>query len=673
MKVKAGFPHKVREIENTWIHLADGTRLAARIWLPDDAGTRPVPAILEYLPYRKNDGTIYRDARQHPYFAGHGYAAVRVDMRGSGDSDGILYDEYLPQEQADALEVLAWLADQAWCTGDVGMMGISWGGFNSLQIAAHRPPQLKAVISLCSTDDRYADDVHYMGGTLLGDAHLRWASSMFAYNARPPDPRFVGERWREMWLDRMERTPPFIQSWLAHQRRDAFWKQGSVCEDYAAITCPVYAVGGWADAYTNTVLRLLKGLPGPSKGLIGPWAHLYPEMGIPGPAIGFLQECLRWWDYWLKGIDSHIMDEPKLRVWLQDYVEPNTSSIEIPGRWIAEPSWPSPSVIPKSFYLNTGGLADEPDSGSTLQIHGTLAAGLHAGLWCGHGQPGDLPPDQRGEDGRSLAFTSEPLEERIEILGFPQVELTLSADQPLALVAVRLCDVAPTGSSLLVTRGLLNLTHREGHEHPTPLEPGTRYAVTVTLNAIAHALAPGHRWRVAISPTYWPWAWPSPKPVTLTVFTGEASRLILPVRQPAENDALLLPFAEPEAAPPLALELLRPTSRRCEVQYDVVENQYRLVDETDGGRRRILSNGIESETLSSNIFTIVEGEPLSARAQSDRTVKMGRGEWQTRVETSSTLTADTRRFHVVNALEAYEGNVRIFAKTWNFSVARDFV
>ena len=165
-----------------------------------------MPAILEYLPYRRRDGTVLRDRQMHAYFAGHGYAAVRVDMRGSGDSDGLLADEYLPQEQADAVEVIAWLAAQPWCSGSVGMMGISWGGFNALQVASHRPPALKAIITACSTDDRYADDCHFMGGCLLNNT-IAWASTMFAFGAQPPDPEVVGERWRDMWLERLENNP----------------------------------------------------------------------------------------------------------------------------------------------------------------------------------------------------------------------------------------------------------------------------------------------------------------------------------------------------------------------------------------------------------------------------------------------------------------------------------
>ncbi|MDQ6900594.1 MAG: CocE/NonD family hydrolase, partial [Candidatus Dormibacteraeota bacterium] len=479
----------MRVLANEWIVLSDGCRLAARIWLPEDAVERPVPAILEYIPYRKNDATAARDAAMHPYFAEHGYAAVRVDIRGSGDSDGILRDEYLPQEQLDGLEVLRRLASQPWCTGRVGMIGKSWGGFNVLQIAAHDPPELGAVISVASTDDRYADDVHYMGGCLLAWDMLSWASTMLAYNARPPDPDVVGESWRAMWLDRLENTPPFVESWLAHQRRDEYWKQGSICEDYAAVRCPVYMAGGWADAYRNAILRFLATAPGPRKGLIGPWGHLYPHQGSPGPAIGFLREAVRWWDRWLKGIENGITEEPQLRVWMQEAVEPRAAYAHRDGRWLASPSWPAPGVAPRRLWLGEGALeaSAEPPSQERQDWRGSLLVGSAAGTWCPWGGETDFPTDQRVEDGLSLAFTSSPLEDRVEILGSPVLHVELAADRPVAMVAVRLCDVWPDGRSTLITRGLLNLTHRESHEQPSLLEPGRRYRVHVHLNAIAYA------------------------------------------------------------------------------------------------------------------------------------------------------------------------------------------
>jgi putative CocE/NonD family hydrolase len=672
-RTRTDFPRRVREIEHAWIPLSDGSRLAARIWLPHDAEDDPVPALLEYIPYRKNDGTALGDSTRHPYFAGHGYASVRVDMRGSGDSDGILYDEYLPQEQDDALEVIEWLASQPWCTGRVGMFGISWGGFNSLQVAARRPPALKAIVTIASTDDRYADDVHYIGGCVLGADMLPWAAIMLGFNARPPDPAVVGERWRELWLERLERTPPFVEAWLSHQRRDAYWEHGSVCEDYAAIECAVYAVGGWADGYTNAIPRLLAGLTCPKKGLIGPWGHTYPEDGAPGPAIGFLQECLRWWDHWLKDVDTGVMDEPMLRAWMQEPVAPSPGYAERPGRWVAEPSWPSPAVETRTLALNERTLDDQARPETALALVGSQTAGFDAGAWCPYGGLVDFPTDQRAEDGLSLCFDSAPLAEPLELLGFPEVTLALASDRPLALVAVRLCDVAPDGSSTLVTRGLLNLTHRESHEEPSPLEPGRRYEVTVRLNAIGQVIPAGHRLRVAVSPTYWPWAWPSPAPVTLTVFTG-ASRLSLPVRPPRAGDADLRPFEPPEGAAPLAVEVLVPPPNERVIERDVASG--RLTQEWRhgyGGRRRFVRDGLEIEAFGSDRYTIIDGDPLSAALRCEWRMGVGRGEWQTRVETSSVLTADADRFHVTSLVDAFEGNARVFTSARTFSVPRDLV
>jgi putative CocE/NonD family hydrolase len=666
-------PQSVKLIENAWIRLTDGTQLAARIWLPVGAEEKPVPAVLEYLPYRKDDGTAIRDRVIHEYFAGHGYASVRVDLRGSGDSDGLLLGEYLPQEQQDALEVIAWLASQPWCTGQVGMMGISWGGFNSLQIAACRPPALKAIITVCSTDDRYTDDCHYMGGCLLGSDMLNWASIMLAYNGRPPDPDVTGERWREIWLDRLENTPPFIESWVAHQLRDDFWKQGSVDEDYHAITCPVYAVGGWVDPYTNSIPRLLAGLNVPRKGLIGPWSHSYPHTALPQPMIGFLQECLRWWDHWLKGIDTGIMKEPMLRVWMPEAVPPQPLELAWPGRWVAEPAWPPAAPNPKTYLLSESRLVETREKEAAVTFQGAQINGSAAGVWCPYGTTMGMPVDQRTDDGLSLCFTSAPLKEPMEILGFPEVHLKLSVDQPEALVAVRLCDVAPEGTSRLVSWGLLNLTHRAGHDRVVRLEPGKVYAVQVQLNITAHHLAERHRWRVAVSPTYWPHAWPSPMPVNLTLFTGVDSRLTLPLRTARPEDASLAPFGPPEGAPPLEYESLRPESATRTFTHDEVNGCLQMVDCIDEGRNRIISSNVIYDSLITNTFSIREGKPLSARVQCNRRIEISRASWQTRVETLSVMTADAQYFLLTNILDAYEGPVRIFSKSWTKKLPRQGV
>jgi putative CocE/NonD family hydrolase len=655
-------------VREEWIPLSDGCRLHARIWLPETLEA-PVPALLEYLPYRKGDWTSGRDASRHPWYAAHGYASVRVDMRGSGNSDGILRDEYLPQEQLDAVETIAWLAKQEWCSGPVGMFGISWGGFNSLQVAARRPPALRAIVTVCSTDDRYANDVHYLGGCVIGLDMPAWAATMFAFNARPPDPAVVGERWRELWLERLEANRPFLETWLAHQRRDDYWRQGSVCEDYAAIDVPVYAVGGWADPYRGTVLRLLEGLSCPRKGLIGPWPHRYPDQRYgPGPQIDFLAESLRWWDHWLKGEDTGVMDEPMLTVWMQESVPPATWYPTRPGRWVTEQSWPSPRVERQSLYLDPAGLSAQPRKPSRLRIRGSETTGLDGGRFFPIGNRSDLPPDQRAEDGLSLCFDSEPLANPVEILGAQEVVLRVAADRPLALIAARLCDVSPSGGSLLVSRGILNLTHRDGHDRPAPLQPGELVDARVPLEAIAHAFPAGHRIRIALSPTYWPWAWPSPESVTLTVETGAGSRLELAVR-PDGADALSPPRTldgEPAEAP------MREGERV--VRRDVAAGRIELVVDPGYGAGDLrLADGLVYREQALEEYAIVEGDPLSAHALCRWMISISRGDWQTRIETRSELGADAAEFRISNELEAFEGETSVFSRTWTASVPRDLV
>ncbi|WNM63795.1 CocE/NonD family hydrolase [Candidatus Nitrospira neomarina] len=672
-KTVHSFPYPVREMDHVWIPMSDGIRLAARIWLPEQSEANPVPGILEYIPYRKRDGTAHRDSVTHPYVAGHGYACVRVDLRGSGDSEGILTDEYIHQEQQDGLEVLQWIANQPWCTGSVGMMGISWGGFNALQIAAHRPPELKAIITVCSTDDRYADDIHHMGGCLLGD-NLSWASTMFAYNSCPPDPELVGDRWKELWLERLQHSGLWLDTWLRHQRRDEYWKQGSICEDFSAITCPVFAVSGWADGYSNAVFRLLAHLKGPRKGLIGPWGHKYPHLGVPGPAIGFLQESLRWWDQWLKQIDTGIVEEPMFRGWMQESVPPTTYYEERPGRWIGEPTWPSSSIASQSYPLAVGRLAnaDEQISEQALSIQSPLSVGLFAGKWCSYAAGPDLAHDQREEDGGALVFDSAPLKETIEILGAPVVELDLQANKPIALVAVRLSDVAEDGKATRVTYGLLNLTHRNSNEHPEYLKPDERYRVRVQLNDTAQGFPLGHRLRLSISTSYWPLAWPPPEPVRLTVYTG-VSRLSIPVRQPRTSDRQLRKFGEPEGAPPLATTLIEPERHNWRVIRDLAKDESTLEVVNDRGIVRlddidleVQNNAVETYTYQADDFSSVRGETYWVRSFTRR-------DWSVKTITRTVLTSTPTHFHLRANLDAYEGDTRVYCTSWDQTIPRDYV
>jgi uncharacterized protein len=667
-------PHPVRELENVWIPMADGCRLAARLWLPEGAQEAPVPAILEYLPYRKRDFTRRRDEGMHRWYAGNGFAAVRVDMRGSGESDGLLHDEYLPQEHADALEVIEWLSRQSWCSGKVGMMGKSWGAFNALQVAARKPRALKAIVAVMGTDDRFAEDVHYSGGCLLND-NFWWGCIMQVFNARPPDPTIVGERWRDLWMERLHAERFWPEIWLEHQSLDAYWKHGSVRFDYADIACPAWIWGGWADIYRDTPLRLAEHLTVPHKTTMGPWGHLYPHEGQPLPAVGFLQETLRWWNHWLKGEDTGVLAEPAHQFYMMQSVRPAPAYAERPGRWVAEREWPSHSVRTQEFALNPGRLDAEAAPEQALSIASPQSTGVAGGDWGSFAIAGDLPGDQSLESSGSLEFDGDLLTQDLEILGNAAVMLELAADRPQALVACRLIDVRPDGSAALVARGLLNLTQRGDREAPTPLIPGTRYRVRVPLTGTAYAFPRGHRLRLAISNAYWPIAWPSPEPVRLTVFSG-ASKLELPVRTPQPGDAALRAWPPPVAAPTGTTTSVREGRLERSVTIDQLTGlvSHRLF--IDGGvfgptgKVRVDAVDMEMGHLFERIYSVHPDDPNSAKATMTQTYEMGREQWRIRIEAGAEMTSTPTTFTVTSWLEAYENDTPVCRRDWNASIPR---
>ncbi|MGM0771849.1 MAG: CocE/NonD family hydrolase [Halobacteriota archaeon] len=653
--------------------MPDGCNLAAKIWLPEDAEKNPIPAILEYIPYRKRDFKAVRDSQIHRYFAQNGYACLRVDLRGSGDSEGILSDEYLQQELDDGLEILKWAAKQSWCTGKIGIIGISWGGFNALQIAAMNPPELKAIITVCSSDDRYTDDVHYMGGCLLTD-NLSWASTMFSYNSTPPDPAIVGERWKSMWLERLEGSGLWLKKWLEHQHRDEYWKHASVAEDYGAIKCPVFAVSGWADGYSNTVFRLLENLDVPKKALIGGWGHKYPHLGGPGPATDFLNEALRWWDRWLKDIDTVENNEPMLRAWMQDSVSPIIA--KRPGKWVAENAWPSPNIEMREFILSPGrvhlGPVDISDiDDDEMRILSPLSVGLFAGKWCSYSESTDLPNDQSEEDGGALVFDSPELGEDIEILGAPEIELELSSDKPIAMVAIRLNDVCREGTSTRVTYGILNLTHRNEHECPQELEVNHNYRIRVRMNHVAQKFPAGNKIRIAVSTSYWPLAWPSPEPPNLTFRPG--GKMILPVRPHSDLDKEIPDMGKPVMAEPVPTTVLAPAHREWTVTHNlatndviqkIINNDAKIrLDEIDLVMQK---DSTEIYSYCNNNYDTVRGEVLTKRS-------LKRGSWHAITITRTVLTSTRTHFYIRATLDAYEGDVRIFSKSWDEAIPREMM
>jgi uncharacterized protein len=658
-------------IENEWIKMQDGARLAARIWLPEGAHAAPVPVVLEYLPYRKRDLERTRDSEWAAAFVPYGFAYARVDIRGTGESDGILKGEYLPQEQADALEIIAWLARQRWCSGAVGMRGISWGGFNSLQVAARQPPALKAIITQCATDNRYTDDAHYVGGALTFDK-LDWGAQCKTVLAGPPDPQIVGERWRSMWLKRLRASPPILAEWLSHQRYDAFWKQGSIATDYSQIKCPVYAVGGQIDAYRDFLPRLLANLKVPRKGLMGPWGHRYPQIADPGPGLDWAAEEARWWTQWLIGKDTGIMNEPMLEAYMEYQSASEVWPRDTPGRWVAERQWPSADIQSHTYYMNATGLSTDKQQGSSRSLRSQETIGTTKREWFPDNFLVDLPTDQTPDDERSLTFDSAPLPDHLEILGRPIVTVLISSDKPVAKLAVRINEVTPDGKSWSVSYGILNLTHRNSHEMPEPLVPGQRYEVDVGCYFTAHRFKKGNRIRVALSESLWPLVWPSPEPVTLELAIG-SSRLTLPVR-PVESAVYKLPIGEltgriekqvasdPEAAKNYTLTQEGPDANGRVVLHKVLHQPLLVLD-----------TGTEITEKSDWSWSVREGDPHSSVWRMEWVSGIKRGAWDTTTRAVVELTSSTTEFNIKESIRALEGDKVVYERTWDNAIKRDLM
>lgn len=663
---------KLRAIEENadyGITLSDGTRLSARVWMPKDAGDDPVPAILEFLPYRKRDGTTARDALTHPYFAQRGYACVRVDMRGNGDSYGVMEDEYTQQELDDAVEVIHHLATQVWCNGRVGMMGISWGGFNGLQVAAMTPEPLKAVITLCSTVDRFADDIHYKGGCLLNE-NLGWGATMWSYSSRAPDPA-LREDWREMWLERLENEPFLPSTWLRHQTRDDYWKHGSVCESYDTIKAKVLAVGGWGDAYKNAVPQIVKNIPG-AKGIIGPWVHKYPHFAVPEPRIGFLQEALRWWDTWLKDADTGVDQDPPYRVYQMDGVRPATWYAERPGHWRALDRWPETGIhAPAARYSfqQDGTLTEgHPPEPINVSVSSPQDCGMDAGEYCAIWLGPEQPGDQRRDDALSATWDSDPLTFDLNITGAPNIFLRVASDKPVAQIAVRLNHVHPDGASTRITYGVLNLNTPIAGQEPHELVDGEWGWGTLNLDNVAYTVPAGHRLRIAVSDTYWPLIWPSPEKTTLRIVKGAAT---LPTSLGPSKQRPTPQFAAPEAAPPWKTETLRPENHIRRQETDMTTGIVSLVIEDDFGKVRDLDHGLINGSIARERWDIHPDDPLSASGSCHWSDEIERDNLRLRTEARCDMWSDATHFYLAAKMEAYENDVLIYERDITDKIERN--
>ncbi len=507
-----------------WIPLADGTRLAARLWLPTE---RPAGAVLEALPYRMDDLTSSYTSEYARLAEEGGLAVCRLDLRGTGSSEGIALDEYHQEEQQDLHEVIAWLAAQEWCNGNVGMYGTSYSGFNSLQMACERPAALKAICAIYASDDRYRDDVHYYGGALKAIDSIDYVLYMASLVVLPPVPELAGPDWRDRWAERFEGSEPWLLRWLEEQQDGPYWRHGSVrsairpdgiWEGYDRIACPTMLVGGWADGYRNNTFRTFERLECPRRLLLGPWAHASTATSLPGPHLDLVPELIRWFGHWLNDEANGVESDPPIQVFVRRPTRPEPDLAEHRGDWRHEPGWPLERSRVLELTSPRGGTAD-------MEIVGDI--GIPAWISCAGQLPWGQPLDQREDDARSLCLEWE-LPAETEILGHPRLMLTLRSPVPVAYLAARLCSVFPDGTSALVTRGLLNLTQREPTESPTPLPVGEPISVTLELEVTSWVFEEGHRLRLALAGSEWPNAWPPPHPGTLSLDL-DSVRLELPV------------------------------------------------------------------------------------------------------------------------------------------------
>jgi predicted acyl esterase len=646
-------------------------KLAGHYWYNTDVekSGEKVPAIVEFNPYRRRDGMMIPDSMMYPWFAYNQYLCFRVDLQGSGDSEGFLADEYTDEELSYCIQVIQQIADRPDCDGNVGMMGKSWSAINSLMVAARSdcPEALKAVIVCCGTDDRYNDDVHYMGGAMMFD-NVSWASSMLAWLALPPDPLIVGDRWQEMWRERIKGANFMFKEWGARQTRDDYWAASAVRDRWDRVRVPVFILSGWEDGYKNPVERVATGLAAarkPVSGLIGPWGHKYPFDGYPGPRIDWLHYTVtNWWDKWLKGKTPPSGSEwPQMTVWLGESREPNKSACEDDkGKWIAEDGDWRKRNRPELFFPGVENRLYRAAPQTRFDLDSPERLVLDTGMFetsswgeCGND---DLPGNQAVPDSASMVFDSEPLSRDLDCFGYPEATLNLTCDKPLAAIAVRVCEIHPkTNSSHLVSYRFHNLCYRgNDDEGPKPIEPGTLFQTKVTLNLVGHTFKKNWRVRLSISPSFFPTMWQSPEKVKLTFHTGPVSGLgesvlSLPVRLPRPEDAKiqsLLPktsetiYVDPGDYLPVLNEGRPARTERTASPVTLDGKDGMLVHKVfDSGRYQYggLLEGLWVDQAGEEFYQMSHDDPLSLTGRSKYTTIYERpsGNWKVRSETTSNV------------------------------------
>ena len=648
--------YTVRIDRRVFVTMSDGVRIGLTVYLPAAPGDGPFPAVVESVPYRKDEDTFGLDWQTYSYLAERGIAGVRVDVRGTGSSEGVAADEYSAREMADTLEILTWTAQQPWCTGRVGMWGISWGGFSSLQAAMARPPELKAIVAAHATHDRFASDVHYVGGSLHAAEQADWPGMMVAYNGLPPDPDIVGQRWMTMWRDRLERTPQWSFNWLRHQRRDSYWLHGSPCADYGSISAATLLIGGWLDGYVDGMLALLEHLECPKRAVIGPWGHHRPASGVPAPTLDHLDLMARWFGHHLRGDDNGVMAAPLLTVWIR--TDPPYDGPRSQGYWRAEPAWPPVDGI--NWELP---LSDLNHTGS-LNWRGPQWVGSHAPFW---DRAGLGSSDSRADDEAAIVFETDAMTETIEIIGLPELRVHVTVDEPVGLVAARLLVVSPEGEAHLICRGSRNLVFPDDLSLPVPVEPGVGREVRFSLLGASVVVPEGWRLRLALAGADFPVVFPPGRRFTLTLDPAQ-SRLVLPLVPPRQASASLdIGEAPPPPEPPVI-------AVADEVDWSVERLDGRTVYQKRlaGADKLPERGGLQIESARAWSVSVEDDDPNSTRVRFDGQVSYQRLDWSVKTVASLQLTTDGNQMDLAIDLAAFHEDRLIWQRRWQEAIARDW-
>ncbi len=408
-----------------------GVTLSGDLYLPVVDG--PVPALLTVSPYRKDASIGIPYDPELRWFAARGYAALLVDLLGTGSSDGVLRAPVDLADAEDGLAAVAWAASQPWCTGSIGMWGQSYGSMTAMGTATHNPEHLRAIVAVQGPIDPEWDSIH-PNGTRGGQCPVpTFGRLTLVDQLLPPLEKHHSPQQQQRWRDRLEDAESWVLDLFHHGPNDPVWRERVI--DAAKIRVPALCVGGWRDMQLEGQVRAYELMQGPKKLLVGPWLHVHPQQSPVAP-IDFLPMVLRFWDFWLRGIDNGVMDEPPVTVFVQGL-----------EKWRTYDSWPP---APDRLRL---------DSTRVLTIDGSReyrpdpTIGALEGLW-GIGSPFGLPLDQTDDDRRSLCATGEPLADDLLVAGRPRVVVNLEEGSRAERFVVRLNDVDRDGGSTFVTSGV---------------------------------------------------------------------------------------------------------------------------------------------------------------------------------------------------------------------------